>query len=304
MNNTNSARAASVASSDVSYVLGLDLGQSRDPTALAVVRRLGDFGLWGEGEASEVYQVGHLERLPLGTSYPRVVSHVKFVLSKLPRGTELVVDFTGVGRPVFDMFLDVGGIDPIGVVITGGNTESSADARIFSVPKINLISWVQALLHQERLKIQRELPESGALVRELSEFRVDFTASGHMTFNARSGSHDDLLLALCIACWRAKVAGGPSLLSFYRSQSEIARSAARQEDRQQQYSASEASGAQPFRRMVKQVREDANELTELYLRTLNGMTQSDLCDSCSRPLGVTRFNDGVFRWHPDCPVPH
>lgn len=73
------------------------------------------------------------------------------------------------------MFVDVARIDPIGVLITGGNTEASADQKIFSVPKINLTSWVQALLHQERLKIQRELPESAALVRELSDFRFDFT---------------------------------------------------------------------------------------------------------------------------------
>lgn len=278
--------------SDVQYVLGLDLGQSRDPTALAVVRRLGEFGV----EGTEIYQVGHLERLPLGTSYPAVVSHVKFVLSKLPRGTELVVDFTGVGRPVYDMFIDIAGIDPIGVLITGGNTESSADRKISSVPKINLISWVQALLHQERLKIQRELPESAALVSELSDFRVDFTAGGHMTFAARSGSHDDLLLALCIACWRAKVADGPSLLSFYRSQLDIAKQENRSDERT-------APPPVSLRRMMEQARDDGNELTELYLMTLNGVTQSDLCDSCRKPLGVTRINDGVYRWHPECPVP-
>jgi hypothetical protein len=234
---------------------------------------------------------------------PILMSELRTELrSAIGRETELVIDFTGVGRPVYDMFVDVAGIDPIGVLITGGNTESSSNGRIFSVPKINLISWVQALLHQERLKIQRELPESGALVRELSDFRVDFTASGHMTFSARSGSHDDLLLALCIACWRAKVADGPSLLSFYRSQLEIAK----REDGPDQPAFPEPESAAKlvsFRRMMQQVRDDANELTELYLRTLNGVTQSDLCDSCGKPLGVTRINDGLYRWHPECPVP-
>src|SRR5215467_1079576 len=147
-------------------MLGLDLGQSRDPTALAVVRRLGAFGFDG----TELYQCGHLERLPLGTSYTAIVAHVRWVLSQLPRGTELVIDFTGVGRPVFDMF-EILGVDPIGVLITAGASEANT-GRIYSVPKINLISWVQALLHQERLKIQRKLPEAKVLVRELEEFRV------------------------------------------------------------------------------------------------------------------------------------
>jgi hypothetical protein len=66
-----------------------------------------------------IFQVGHLERLPLGTPYPAIVAHVGRLLTKLPGGPELVIDFTGVGRPIFDMFIS-SGISPIGVLITGG----------------------------------------------------------------------------------------------------------------------------------------------------------------------------------------
>ena len=38
-------------------------------------------------------------------------------------------------------------------------------------------------------------------------FRVEFTAAGHLTFNARYGKHDDLVLALAIAVWRAHGGG-------------------------------------------------------------------------------------------------
>lgn len=47
------------------YTIGVDLGQSRDPTAIAIVRKV-----------DGVFQVGHLERIPLRTPYPGVVSHV------------------------------------------------------------------------------------------------------------------------------------------------------------------------------------------------------------------------------------
>src|SRR6516225_1861776 len=151
-----------------------------------------------------IFQVGHLERLPLGTSYRAIVAHVDRLLTKLPGHPELAIDFTGVGRPVFDMFVD-SGIYPIGVVITGGTTETR-DGRICSVPKLNLVSRLQALLHEARLKIQRELDEAETLVRELLDFRMEYTAAGHMTFNARSGKHDDLVLALAIAVWRAQAA--------------------------------------------------------------------------------------------------
>jgi hypothetical protein len=71
------------------------------------------------------------------------------------------------------------------------------------VSKLTLVSRLQALLHEGRLKIQRELAEAETLVRELQDFRVEFSPTGHLTFNARAGKHDDLVLALAIAVWRA-----------------------------------------------------------------------------------------------------
>jgi hypothetical protein len=148
-----------------------------------------------------IFQVGHLERVPLGTPYPGIVARVGRLLEQLPARTELVIDITGVGKPVFEMFTPAG-ISPLGVLITAGTTETREGA-ICSVPKLTLVSRLQALLHEGRLKIHKELPEAETLVCELQDFRVEFTAAGHLTFNARSGKHDDLVLALAIAVWRA-----------------------------------------------------------------------------------------------------
>jgi len=149
---------------------------------------------------SDIYQVGHLERVPLGTPYPGIVAHVGRLLGKMP-DPELVIDCTGVGRPIFDLFT-YAGISPVGVLITGGAVETRC-GMICGVPKLTLVSRLQALLHEGRLKIQKELSEAETLVRELQDFRVEFTAAGHLTFNARTGKHDDLVLALAIAVWRA-----------------------------------------------------------------------------------------------------
>jgi hypothetical protein len=51
---------------------------------------------------SPIFQVGHLERVPLGTPYPGIVAHVGCLLTKLPGHPELVIDLTGIGRSVFD----------------------------------------------------------------------------------------------------------------------------------------------------------------------------------------------------------
>jgi hypothetical protein len=137
------------------------------------------------------------------------------LLSRLPEKTEIVIDASGVGRPVFDLFVG-NGMAPIGVTITAGTAETH-DGRMYGVPKLTLISRVQALLHEGRLKILRDLPEASVLVGELQDYRIEYTASGHLTFNARSTKHDDLVLALAIACWRAH-GGGASmgLYGFYR----------------------------------------------------------------------------------------
>ena len=178
---------------------------------------------------TEVYRVGYLERLPLGTPYPSIVAYIGRLLGRLP-GAELVIDFTGVGRPVFDMFR-FSGITPTGVLITSGIAETGG-GPIHGVPKLDLVSRLQALLHEGRLKIHKDLAEADTLVRELQDFRCEFTAAGHLTFNARSGKHDDLVLALAIAVWRAADGGmnGAGWFRYYQ-RARRRRSAAARRDR-------------------------------------------------------------------------
>src|SRR6516164_3959252 len=56
--------------------------------------------------AMTVYRINHLERLPLRTPYPAQIERVRYIIARLPRETDLVVDFTGVGRGIFDMAVD------------------------------------------------------------------------------------------------------------------------------------------------------------------------------------------------------
>jgi hypothetical protein len=144
----------------------------------------------------QIFQLRHLERLQLGLPYPAIVAHVGRLLTKVPNA-ELAIDMSGVGRPVFDLF-QYGGIYPIGVTITAG-TAVKREGRIASVPKLHLVSRLQVLLHQGRLKIHKEIPDAPALVRELQDFRVTYSEAGNIGFSARSGKHDDMVLALAIA---------------------------------------------------------------------------------------------------------
>jgi hypothetical protein len=113
--------------------------------------------------------------------------------------TTLVVDATGVGRAVFDLFKR-GGLKPQGITITGGQDDSYQDG-MYRVAKVQLVSTLQAALHSSELRIASELKDAKTLAAELRDFRATFTSAGNAVFAAREGAHDDLVLATAIALW-------------------------------------------------------------------------------------------------------
>jgi hypothetical protein len=186
------------------YLLGLDLGQASDYSAIVVAEVSRD-------EPERRYDVHHIERLPLGTRYPAVVAHTKAIVASLRAQDPqpdiwLLLDYTGCGRPVFDLFGDVGaGSMPIPIVITGGDAVTRGDDWSWRVPKRDLAASVQIVLQSGRLRIHAETPLADALTGELVGFRAKTTLSGHQKFEAgedwRSAAHDDLTLSLAMICW-------------------------------------------------------------------------------------------------------
>lgn len=191
------------------YYVGVDLGQSYDPTAIVVVERQHGYPKQDDGvhpidKLLNRYRVRHIERLPLDKDYVNQVQYVGSLMRRAPLNTaaaELLIDFTGVGRPVFDIFKEQG-IRAKGVNITAG-MQVSREPHGWNVAKQILVSTVQAELHVGRLQIDRNLREALLLTRELQDFQVSITPAGNATFSARVGAHDDLVLALAIALWRA-----------------------------------------------------------------------------------------------------
>ena len=101
--------------------VGLDLGQRQDFSALAVVEREDLKFAWMP--APRELSVRHLERMELGTPYPKVVERVCEVMRhpNVVHQSRLVVDATGVGAPVVDLLRSAGlGVRLTTVTITGG----------------------------------------------------------------------------------------------------------------------------------------------------------------------------------------
>jgi hypothetical protein len=162
---------------------------------------------------NSLYRISWIERISLKTPYPAVVARVGAILSQLPRGTALVLDYGGVGRGIFDMF-QYGGISPIGVTLTGGDSVHWEGCNTVSLPKSTLISRLVALVHSGELVVHKDLKDWPILRRELLNFRTEITPAGQMTWNAGSGGHDDILIATALAGWYLEGQDTPSA-GFY-----------------------------------------------------------------------------------------
>jgi len=196
-----------------SFFIGVDFGQIRDFTAIAVVERAvlqKEFHLdvWAHRKEVQLH-LRHLERVPIGTPYPEVVDRVVGIThSRLITGPiHLAIDNTGVGVAVTDLLRAArpkACLMP--VTITGGD-EESVSAGAYRVPKRDLIVGLQVMLQCGGLRIAAGLKDAPALLDELMSVQVKTSAAGHEQYGAwREGKHDDLVLAVAMACWAVEKA--------------------------------------------------------------------------------------------------
>ena len=187
------------------FVIGVEIGQARNFTAIAIFERIE--ALTGKAEkgrwTTQVrYDLRHLERPPLGTSYPAIIDRLKKLIARLSahRRLKLVVNQTGYGRPVIDLMRREKLIITLIAITVAGVAHLNNGA--YHVPKFELVSNLQILLQSRRLAIDSALPEAKTLVEQLQNFEEKTTAAGDDAYDAwRKGDHDDLLLASAIACW-------------------------------------------------------------------------------------------------------
>lgn len=209
-------REAVRAGTKTQWLVGCDLGQSVDFTAISIIERTDAPKLqilqgWptGKVEYDTTFAVRDLQRLERGTSYVEQVAHISEVMATAPLSdnAKLIVDRSGVGRGVFDMLVDAK-LKPIGITITGGEGSSTrgytSSYMGFNVSKLELVGQLVATAHRGELKVAKSLPLAQVLQQELQDFRVSFTNSGYSKFGARSGKHDDLVLSVAVAIWWAR----------------------------------------------------------------------------------------------------
>jgi hypothetical protein len=188
----------------VDYLAGLDLGQGAEPTALAVVERTRSADPEKPHQTVRRYAVRYLKRWPLQTAFEDIARDVAGLLAMLdPRRPLLAVDQTGVWLAVVGTVrrADIpASLYPVTITFGAAVTPPGEDGSLH-VPKKDLAGVLSVLLQGHQLQFA-PLPESELLKRELLQFRVKPPSAGAVTVESwRERPHDDLVLAVGLACW-------------------------------------------------------------------------------------------------------
>ncbi len=232
--------------------IGVDLAQARDRTAIVAVEsyRPERPAPWEEDVAEVIaatpmrellrgrtrtphrergrhHEIRYMHRLHPGTTYPEQTSIIVQTADSLAMDErpQLVVDATGVGRPVVDMLREASPY-PVKAVTIGSGSEVTKSGRLdVTVPKADLVGALEVVLSTRRLHAVPNLPLASELDKELRSFGYELSATGRPRYEGK-GSHDDLVTALALAVWGAERGGniGANFMEFMRRDMERRRS--------------------------------------------------------------------------------
>src|SRR5437867_9281376 len=158
------------------YYVGVDLGQKRDHSVIAVI-------LKKNGQITLV----HLKRFPLGTEYQTVIEYLKLAGERFRKVRMYYIDQTGVGESFPENARRAGIKNVKGIEL--------------SLPrKSDVMTHLKQVMEQKRLHI----PRDRELMIEMNAEIAKLTDAGKTKFYHRSGKHDDRLWALTLAIYATR----------------------------------------------------------------------------------------------------
>ena len=205
------------------YIIGGDIGKINDNATIAVLKHKPEYrdqearkGTRRHDESPTImmhhYQLVHLEKVPLGTTYPALARRLMTVSEHkdLLGVSDLVIDVGGVGEAVNDLIVEAGG-SPIPVTLTAGLAPTYNEERgMWSLPKKNLVAELIKVYHTGRITMNPRLPYLADLQDQLKGFSMKLKKdTAHASYEAMKDEvHDDLVIALGLCTWWAGVTHG------------------------------------------------------------------------------------------------
>ena len=158
------------------YYVGVDLGQKRDPSVIAVILK----------KNGQIFLV-HLKRFALGTEYQTIIEYLKIVAERFRNVRAYYIDQTGVGEAFPENARRAGVKNVRGIEL--------------SLPrKSDVMTHLKQVMEQKRLHI----PRDRELMVEMNAEIAKLTQAGKTKFSHRSGTHDDRLWALALAVYGSR----------------------------------------------------------------------------------------------------
>ena len=203
--------------------IGVDLGKIQDHTAIVIAESQARFS------TEEHVIIRSIERKRLGTDYMAIAQRLVNINEKLDllvseenerrnnlralggalphvKGPTFYIDITGLGGPFCDFLMgESPQLKVVAVSITSGDRVSEWKSRgkyaVIHVGKAALVHRLQLLLGTERIHLPNS-EQSKLLVEELRVFQARVSErTAHASYEATSGNHDDLVIAVALAAW-------------------------------------------------------------------------------------------------------
>lgn len=185
------------------YSVCLDVGSEQDYSVFSILRRLQNLEPNPAGEKDDLglphYGLVYLEQMALKTRYPDIYDRAEYILKSIRGDCHFLVDATGVGNPVVQAIRH---LNPIPIVIVSGLTVNARENGGYNVPKREIVTSLQAVMHSRRLQIAKGLPHQEQLKKEILSFKMKPRDSGNIEYGAASERvHDDIVMSLAINIW-------------------------------------------------------------------------------------------------------
>jgi len=191
------------------HFVGIDLGRDSDHSAIAissVYKRTGATPdpYYGVRTVTHSLEVSHLEQIPKSTEYTKVMERLGDLVRHLGHQTPY-----GYKQPSIQVALDAAGPGSLGaelirkqqlsislypIIITGGEESHNLKSGATSVPRKELLHNLRVFVETGAIVFADGLRHRERLIRECSGVKASGTTE----------AHDDLVIAVALAAWRAK----------------------------------------------------------------------------------------------------
>lgn len=211
------ASAGDILLPDVEFIIGQDIAKFVDYTT-TVVHRIVPELIRGSYDNRVYYYEDVVFRDKAQLKYSDLTEYTSELIDSLDLSGQcaLLVDSTGVGAAVFDLY-ESAGLDPLGIVFTGGESVNTKNGRsldsvatsrfgsisCFDVPKVDLVGSLQVYVQQGRLRMAEGLRYEHDAQEQYRNFvgRINEKTKYVKYGNSSDEIHDDVVVADAMCTW-------------------------------------------------------------------------------------------------------